>query len=87
MREITIKVCGKCEKEFRGQDAYGECYDHEKSHIEPEAYGLREKCEYRCNDKYPLFITVPMQNGRDVVYRAYGVEEESPLATANSEED
>ena len=71
MREHKTYICDLCGKEFTQgyPEGYNKCEEHERSHVKPEPYAIMNKGSYRLGDKYPSYITVPMADGAEIVYK------------------
>lgn len=85
MKEYKVYVCEKCGQEFTGgfPEGYDKCLEHEKSHVEPDTYGIRNNGSYQPEDKYPSLIKIPMTDGAEVLYKKASIikeadKEESP---------
>ena len=88
MRDYKIYVCELCGQEFPRD--FEKCLEHEKTHVKPESYAIKDKGIFCREGHYPSEITIPMEDGREVIYAFSSIvpiEKERPLATGNSEED
>lgn len=82
MKDYKVYVCEKCGDEFPND--YQGCLEHEKTHIKPDYYYLQDAARYLCDDKYPSFIKIKMEDGAVIEYHISTMvkeaeQKESPL--------